>query len=69
MALTPKDFRLGKQGVVIGGDNIPFSADRRTAYLAYKQNRATPEQIELLMETDTMLTKAMNGEEDAPGTN
>tara|TARA_R110000803_G_scaffold39813_3_gene85880 strand:+ start:1622 stop:1822 length:201 start_codon:yes stop_codon:yes gene_type:complete len=64
MALTPKDFRLGKGGVVIGGDNIPFSAKRREAYLAYKQNAATMEQIELLNTTDEMLTKAIEGEKN-----
>lgn len=61
--LTPKDFRLSKEGVVIGGDNIPFSARRRAAYVAYRQNTATPEQIQLLQQTDEMLTKASEGED------
>jgi hypothetical protein len=63
MALTPKDFRLGNGGVVIGGDNIPFSARRRAAYQAYRTGQATPEQIELLQATDVMLTKASEGED------
>lgn len=63
MALSPKDFRLGKEGVVIGGDNIPFSAKRREAYQAFRKNQATPEQIQLLQATDEMLIKASVGEE------
>jgi hypothetical protein len=62
MALTPKDFRLGKDGVVIGGDNIPFSAQRREAYKAYRTGQATPEQIQLLQDTDAMLNKANEGD-------
>ena len=64
MALSPKDFRLGKGGVVIGGDNISFSAQRRAAYQAYRKNEATPEQIALLQATDEMLVKANEGEDN-----
>jgi hypothetical protein len=59
-----KDFNMGRQGVVIGGDNIEFSRNRRDAWTAYRTGNATPEQVSLLRETDSVMQEAVNQQKD-----
>ena len=59
-----KDFNMGRQGVVIGGDNIEFSRNRRDAWTAYRAGNATPEQVLLLRETDSIMTQAISPTKD-----
>lgn len=59
-----KDFNMGREGVVIGGDNIEFSRLRRDAWTAYRSGRATPEQVALLRETDNVMQRALGGDKD-----
>jgi hypothetical protein len=54
-----KDFNMGREGVVIGGDNIEFSKNRRDAWVAYREGRASPAQTALLSETDNVMRQVL----------
>ncbi len=61
----PKPFNekrpFGRGATIVGGDNIEFSRDRRLAIIACKENRATPEQRALVMETDAIIAECLEG--------
>jgi hypothetical protein len=59
-----KDFGMDRRGVVIGGDNIEFSRNRRDAWTAYRTGNATPEQVSLLRETDNVMHEAVSKQKD-----
>ena len=58
-----EDKPFGK-GTVIGGDNIDHSAERWEAIKAVKARRATPEQIQLVHDSDQWMQNALAAREE-----
>lgn len=55
---------FGKRATVVGGDNIAHSAARYQAIKAMREGRATPEQMALVHETQTMIHGVMERREE-----
>ena len=55
---------FGRGATVVGGDNIEFSRERRTAIIAVKAGRATPEQRALVEDADRIIQECLEGREE-----
>ena len=59
-----EDAPFGKKSTVVGGDNIPLSAERWDAIKAVKAGKATPEQTQLVHDADIWMQNALAQRED-----